>query len=137
MVALAPSVELMFSSRDDVHKALMNTLGVTAMVTGRTPVLPLVPCDSPWLRHRSQTEYNAREMDFSTVGDRSVVQFGPKDDLRCFWKAWSCATCDKITISWYDFQRLLEDAPVYERTPNEGELLFHMPCLFAADLACL
>jgi hypothetical protein len=94
------------------------------MATGRTPALPLVPCDSPWLHRRSHGEYNKRGMDFSPLADHNVVQFGPKDDLRCFWKAWSCATCDKITIAWYDFQRLLETVPEYERAPNEGELLF-------------
>lgn len=134
MIALAPSVELMFSSRDDVHKHMLSTLVTAAVASGRTPALPLIPCDSPWLHHRTQSEYNARGMDFSYLGDRNVVQFGPKDDLRCFWKAWSCAKCDILTIPWYDFQQVKKDAPIQERSPNEGALPLFTACVLGQHL---
>ena len=123
MIALAPSVELMYSKREDVHKHVLGTLITAAIASGRTPAMPLVPCDSPWLHHRSEGEYNVRGMDSSSLGDRFVVQFGPKHDLRCFWKAWSCARCDVLTIPWYDFQQVRKDAPIQDKSPNEGVLL--------------
>lgn len=124
LIAFAPSVELLFSNRDDVHKTALNTLITAAILSGRTPALPLVPCDSPWIQHLSDDERHRRgNEDFGTVGDRNVIQFGPKTDLKCFWKAWSCRKCDQITVPWYDFQKLLEGAPKQDRFPNEGSLL--------------
>jgi hypothetical protein len=122
MIAFAPSVELMFSTRERVHDVLLHSLIIAAIASKRTPALPLVPCDSPWINHISAGEHarQERDMDSSCVADRFVVQFGPKSDLQCFWKAWSCRACDRITIPWYDFRKLVEQLSVQERSAHEG-----------------
>lgn len=122
MIAIAPSVELMFSDNKKVHEALLRTLIIAAIMSDRTPSLPLVPCDSPWIAHRTAAEHALQQQDVasSCVTDRFVVQFGPRSDLQCFWKAWSCRKCDKLTIPWYDFRKLLSGLSVQDRSPNEG-----------------
>ena len=120
MIAFAPSVELLFSKRDRVHITFLQSIATAALLSGRVPVFPLVPCDSPWLAHREASHVVRRSTEVSNMVDRFVVPFGPPDDLRCFWKAWACKRCHKAAMPWYKFEEVLRHAPRHTRQPSEG-----------------
>jgi hypothetical protein len=120
MIALAPSVELLFEQRDQVHQAFLASVVTAAVMSNRVPVYPLIPCDSPWLAHKAETSRHKRSLEISHMVDRFAVQFGPTDDLQCLWKAWCCKECSKSGLQWYEFDRALQDLPLHDQYPHEG-----------------
>jgi hypothetical protein len=122
LLAFAPPVELYHSNRSMVFPLVLQSLVVAAIISNRTPVMPLVPCDSPWAEHWSPEAMHAAGAS-STLHHRFLVQFGPPDDIKCMWKAWCCAKCEKVTMPWYDFMELLKNAPEHVRESHDGVLL--------------
>lgn len=120
LIAFAPSVELLFKSRADVHRVFLYSLVAAAILSDRVPVYPLIPCDSPWLAHRNTIHVKQDTLEATNVVDRFVVPFGPLNDLRCFWKAWACKECHRVGVPWYDFERELMLQPRTARKPTEG-----------------
>lgn len=139
LIAFAPSVELLFSKRDQVHPAFLRSIVAAALLSKRVPVFPLVPCDSAWLTHRDAHSVAHHTQEATNMVDRFVVPVGPGGDLRCFWKAWSCKKCDRIGMPWYEFDRVLQDMPRFSRKPTESAppLSFHRDAAAFAILCSL
>ena len=135
IISFAPSVELLFQRRADVHPAFMRSLAAAAVLSDRVPVFPLVPCDSEWLAHRDADQLSRHAMEATNMIDRFVVPFGPRNDLRCLWKAWACKRCHKLGMPWYELLEVLKHVPRPSRMPTESApLALHM-CAVAASAA--
>lgn len=132
LVALAPSVDFFFKNRDQVHPAFLRSVAAAALLANRIPVFPLVPCDSPWIAHRTEEQVGQHRMEASNMIDRFVVPFGPQTNMQCLWKAWACKKCHKVGMPWYEFERVLQELPKPSRKPSEGMLSACSPNLLEA-----
>ena len=109
LLALAPEVSLLMSSKAAVYDAVMRLLRIAAL-DGRKVVMPRVPCNSPWMKKNGGPQepyyYDLR----TAPRDFDIFVAGPRSKPRCTLLPYGSCSEDLMAQA-ADLEQMAEEFP--------------------------